>query len=128
MLTDPDGHFAQFLIPVAIHGARMAAPHVMRYAGRVTAKHLAKRHTVYVLKNSAGKVKYVGRTVNAGARKAAHKINHPDLKFTRVRRNLNYFEARGMEQRFYLKYGEKKELRNRIRPVSKKNKNYKFYM
>ncbi|EJQ36453.1 YD repeat (two copies) [Bacillus cereus BAG5X1-1] len=128
MLTDPDGHFAQFLIPIAIHGARMAAPHVIRYAGRVTAKHLAKRHTVYVLKNSAGKVKYVGRTVNPAARKLAHKAVHRDLKFTRVRRNLNYFEARGMEQRFYLKYGGKKELRNRIRPISKKNKNYKFYM
>ncbi|PEA33950.1 hypothetical protein COO13_06990, partial [Bacillus toyonensis] len=25
MMTDPDGHFAQFLIPVAIHGARYAA-------------------------------------------------------------------------------------------------------
>ncbi|OOR21504.1 DNRLRE domain-containing protein [Bacillus cereus] len=128
MMTDPDGHFAQFLIPIAIHGARMAAPHVMRYAGRVTAKHLAKRHTVYVLKNSAGKVKYVGRTVNPAARKLAHKAVHGDLKFTRVRRNLNYFEARGMEQRFYLKYGGKEGLRNRIRPISKKNKNYKFYM
>ncbi|PES31210.1 RHS repeat domain-containing protein [Bacillus cereus] len=127
MNIDPDGHLAWFA-PLAIHGARMAAPHVIRYAGRVTAKHLAKRHTVYVLKNSAGKVRYVGRTVNPAARKLAHKAKYPDLKFTRVRRNLNYFEARGMEQRFYLKYGGKKKLLNSIRPVSKKNKNYKFYM
>ncbi|MRB26252.1 RHS repeat-associated core domain-containing protein [Bacillus thuringiensis] len=126
MLIDPDGNIP--VAPLLVMGARVAAPHVIRYAGRITAKHLAKRHTVYVLKNSAGKVKYVGRTVNPATRKLAHKAAHPDLKFTRVRRNLDYFQARGMEQRFYLKYGGKKALRNKIRPVSKTNKNYKFYM
>ncbi|MFD3445889.1 RHS repeat-associated core domain-containing protein [Microbacteriaceae bacterium 4G12] len=98
------------------------------YVGKQITSHLTRRHTVYVLKNSQGTVKYVGRTVNVTARKAAHKVAHPDLKFSRVRRNLNYFEARGVEHRFYLKYGGKKQLRNRIRPISKQNKNYRFYM
>ncbi|OUA99705.1 hypothetical protein BK704_22110 [[Bacillus thuringiensis] serovar konkukian] len=39
MLTDPDGHFAQLLVPVAIHGARMAAPHVARFAAKQSAKY-----------------------------------------------------------------------------------------
>ena len=43
MLTDPDGHFAQFVIPVAIHGARMAAPHVARYVGKKSIKTAIKR-------------------------------------------------------------------------------------
>ncbi|WP_257148871.1 RHS repeat-associated core domain-containing protein, partial [Bacillus thuringiensis] len=46
MLTDPDGHFAQFVIPLAIHGGRLAAPHVARYV----AKQTAKRATLQAMK------------------------------------------------------------------------------
>ncbi|WP_255258214.1 DNRLRE domain-containing protein [Bacillus toyonensis] len=43
MLTDPDGHFAQFLIPVAIHGARMAAPHVGRFVAKKMVRSTVKK-------------------------------------------------------------------------------------
>ncbi|MGX5508275.1 RHS repeat-associated core domain-containing protein [Bacillus toyonensis] len=38
-MVDPDGHFAHFAIPLIIHGGRLAAPHVARYAAKKSAKY-----------------------------------------------------------------------------------------
>ncbi|PEW11686.1 hypothetical protein CN440_14045 [Bacillus cereus] len=139
MMTDPDGHAAWLVVNAgfALYDGYGAYKSGKNWKGVVAAGAIgfvggsrikAAKHTVYVLKNSAGKVEYVGRTISPAARKIVHRAVHPDLKFTRVRRNLSYSEARGMEHRFYLKYGGQKELRNRIRPIGKKNKKYKSYM
>ncbi|MGU3351957.1 RHS repeat-associated core domain-containing protein [Bacillus sp. M5A3_1b] len=56
MMVDPDGHLAWF-IPVAVHGARIAAPHVGRFVGKQLAKRAVKRPLKY--KNTravAGKI------------------------------------------------------------------------
>lgn len=42
MMVDPDGHLAWF-VPIAIHGARIAAPHVARYVGENLAKRYVKK-------------------------------------------------------------------------------------
>lgn len=84
-------------------------------------------HSVYVLKKGK-KVVYVGRTKNMKRRAAAHKKNHPDARMVKKRGGLTYAQARGLEHRYYLKYGGKKKLRNKIRPISRKNKKYKYYM
>ncbi|OJD97593.1 wall-associated protein [Bacillus cereus] len=139
MMMDPDGRAAWLVVNAgfALYDGYGAYKSGKNWKGVVAAGAIgfvggsrikAAKHTVYVLKNSAGKVEYVGRTISPAARKIVHRAVHPDFKFTRVRRNLSYSEARGMEHRFYLKYGGQKELRNRIRPIGKKNKKYKSYM
>ncbi|EOQ04467.1 RHS repeat domain-containing protein, partial [Bacillus cereus] len=46
MMVDPDGHLAWF-VPVAIHGARIAAPHVGRFVGKQLAKRAVKKPLQY---------------------------------------------------------------------------------
>ncbi|MDA7025189.1 DNRLRE domain-containing protein [Bacillus sp. CLL-7-23] len=96
---------------------------IFKFARRVK----QAKHSVYVLKKGK-KVVYVGRTKNLKQRAAAHRKNHPDAEFRKKRSGLTYAQARGLEHRYYLKYGGKKKLRNKIRPISKKNKKYKHYM
>ncbi|WP_311202610.1 RHS repeat domain-containing protein [Peribacillus aracenensis] len=81
-------------------------------------------HAVYTL-TKKGKVVYVGRTKNINARKYAHSKVHSDADFNVVKKGLNYNQGRGLEHRLYLKNGGKKNLRNKIRPISKKNKKIK---
>ncbi len=65
---------------------------------------------------------------NIANRRSAHKRKHGDTTFNVVKKNLSYAEARGLEHRLYLRYGGKKKLRNKIRPISRQNKNYKYYI
>ncbi|KAA6467433.1 MULTISPECIES: RHS repeat-associated core domain-containing protein [Bacillus cereus group] len=51
MNIDPDGHLAWF-VPVAIHGARIAAPHVGRFVGKQLAKRYGKK---MIYKGTIGK-------------------------------------------------------------------------
>nr|WP_255446407.1 RHS repeat-associated core domain-containing protein [Bacillus sp. FDAARGOS_235] len=51
MMIDPDGHLAWFA-PLAIHGARMAAPHVGRFVGKQLAKRYGKK---MIYKGTIGK-------------------------------------------------------------------------
>ncbi len=142
MLVDPDGHFVWMTINagLAAHdgykayksekgwkGVAVAAAFGFVGGGRIKAAKQAS-HSVYLLtKNS--KVVYVGRTKNVVSRSSAHKLGkHRDATFSVVKSNLTYAEARGLEHRLYLKYGGKKKLRNVIRPISRKNKKYKYYM
>ncbi|PEZ64893.1 hypothetical protein CN900_00305 [Bacillus anthracis] len=56
MMIDPDGHLAWF-IPVAVHGARIAAPHVGRFVGKQLAKRAVKQPLKYKnTKAVAGKI------------------------------------------------------------------------
>jgi predicted GIY-YIG superfamily endonuclease len=142
MLVDPDGHWVWLAINAGFaaydaykayksgkgwKGVAAAAALGLIGGGRIKA---AKKisHSVYVLTKN-GKVVYVGRTKNIVSRRNAHKRGkHRDATFNVVKTNLTYAEARGLEHRLYLKYGGKKKLRNIIRPISRKNKKYKYYM
>ncbi|ANB57212.1 GIY-YIG catalytic domain protein [Anoxybacillus sp. B7M1] len=142
MLVDSDGHFFWFVVNAGFaaydgykayksgkgwKGVAVAAAFGFVGGGRIKAAKQAS-HSVYLLtKNS--KVVYVGRTKNVVSRRSAHKLGkHRDATFSVVKSNLTYAEARGLEHRLYLKYGGKKKLRNVIRPISRKNKKYKYYM
>ncbi|MCU5706195.1 RHS repeat-associated core domain-containing protein [Bacillus wiedmannii] len=58
MKIDPDGYLAWF-IPVAVHGARIAAPHVGRFVGKQLAKRAVKQTVKYKGKIGTPKRKVV---------------------------------------------------------------------
>jgi hypothetical protein len=104
--------------------ARKAMGGTFRVASRVTGK-----HNVYTLNHKVTKKPvYVGRTKNIKARKRAHAKIHPNTYMEVRALGISYASARGLEHRYYLKLGGKKKLRNKIRPISKKNRKYKEYM
>ena len=141
MLVDPDGHYFWLAVNAgfaAYDGYKayksgkswkgVAAASAVGFIGGSRIKAAKKAsHTVYTL-TKKGKVVYVGRTKNPKSRKYAHSKKHKDATFTPVKSGLSYSQARGLEHRLYLKNGGKKKLRNKIRPISKKNKKYKHYM
>jgi len=78
---------------------------------------------VYVLFNAANEVEYVGRGLNAAKRAASW-----GKEYKVIADNLTYEEMRGLEQQYYNKYGGKSgKLKNKIRPVSKRNGNFMKY-
>jgi hypothetical protein len=88
-------------------------------------------HTVYVLQDGAGNVKYVGRTVNPKAREAAHGTlgsKTHGLLFKPIHTGLNYQQARGIEMSEFSKHGGFDKLLNSIRPVSQRNKKISNYL
>ncbi|SFC42453.1 DNRLRE domain-containing protein [Bacillus sp. UNCCL81] len=134
MLTDPDGDRARYNYGAHERGETAfqigctiwdMKQHPDKYWPKKVSK--KRNHSVYTLVED-GKVVYVGRTKNTKSRKNAHKKNHPNATFNVVKSGLSYKEARGLEHRLYLKNGGKAKLRNKIRPISKKNKNYSTYM
>ena len=59
-----------------------------------------KQHVVYKLVDGKQQAQYVGRTKNLPATEARHKMNpnRTHLKLRVIRKNLNWYEARGWEQ------------------------------
>ncbi|EJQ73881.1 MULTISPECIES: AHH domain-containing protein [Bacillus] len=121
--TYADGHFAQFLIPVAIHGARMAAPHVARYA----AKKGIKRATLNAMKKKLFQVhhfatnkseKYTNQfqkiskkydlDLDAGwnKKRMRHQGRHPNAYHEFMLRNMKKIDkqAKGDRQQFLRSY------------------------
>jgi RHS repeat-associated protein len=92
-----------------------------------SSKARATKHTVYVLKDRRGMVKYVGRTQNPEARRLAHQKRYPDLKFKPQKSGLTYTQARGLEQFYWRRY-RSNVLYNKIRPIYRKNKNRRAYL
>jgi len=140
--VDPDGDFFWMAVNVGFaaydgykaykaggSAGKIAGAAALGFVGGGKIKTAKKvTHSVYTL-TKAKKIVYVGRTKNSKARKLAHgRGANSDAEFSVVRSGLNYSQARGLEHRLYLKNGGKKNLRNQIRPISKKNKNYKKYM
>jgi len=144
MNVDPDGHWVWLVVNAGFavydgykayksgkgwKGAALAAASnfgpgkIFKGASRI----LKGAHSVYTLRKGK-KVVYVGRTKNVKKRRAAHKKKHGDADLRVEKGGLSYAEARGLEHRLYLQHGGKKKLRNKIRPISKKNKKYKYYM
>jgi len=139
--VDPDGDFFWMAVNVGFaaydgykaykaggSAAKIAGVAALAIVGGPKLKALKKAsHAVYTL-NKGGKVVYVGRTRNIKARAKSHSKVHSDATFNIEKKGLTYAQARGLEHRLYLKNGGKKNLRNKIRPISKKNKKYKQYM
>lgn len=66
-----------------------------------TVEKTAKRnHSVYVLKDDTGTVQYVGRTTDVAKRAKVHEANpaRAGLKLEVIQPNLNYVQARAVEQ------------------------------
>ena len=97
-------------------------------------KKMKRVNTVYVLVNpDTDQVEYVGRTWNVGARSNAHGRNpyRANLRFEIVATELNYFEARGLEQMLMLKHhtiNTANKMNNQINGISPLNPNLQVYM
>lgn len=92
-----------------------------------------KDHTVYKLVDSDGYPQYVGRTTDVDARKNAHKRdpNRSHLNFEVIAPNLNYFEARGLEQIAMMEchtLNTANRMNNQINGISPFNKRLGIYM
>jgi hypothetical protein len=99
-------------------------------AAVLTSKAEKPNNTVYKLVDPDTKeTKYVGRTTNETARRNAHAKDPEkiDLVFEPIARDLNYVQARGLEQIAMLEYNTKSAL-NRINGVSPRNRNLGTYM
>ena len=88
---------------------------------------------MYKLVDAEGEVQYVGRTKNLAARENAHKANpaRASLKMEIIADNLNYEEARGVEQAFMLYHhtvNTKNAMNNQINGISHRNEKRDFYM
>lgn len=90
MNIDPDGHLAWF-VPIAIHGARIAAPHVGRYVVKMAGKKLAKRYVKQPLK-------YKG---NIGKPRINVTYNKPSIKDGPKNGITYYFKNKKLEQKRY---------------------------
>ena len=92
----------------------------------------SENHSVYVLIDTDGEIKYVGRTVNVKARSEAHDKaeDKKDLEMVVLFQDLNYYQARGLEQIFMIEAHTKKDFGglNLINGVSPKNPHAKWYM
>ena len=114
-----------------VAGASTVAAVTSAVAEKSRQKKMQGNHTVYRLTdpNDGGKTKYVGRTVNAAARKNVH-ANDPSkagLVFEPIKTGLNYYQARGLEQIAMLEYNTKSYL-NKINGISPNNRNLGIYM
>ena len=100
---------------------------------RIKKKFTERIHSVYVLKDSTGKVQYVGRTKNVSKRESAHKNNaaRENLKMHVIASELTYAEARVLEQAAMLYYhtllpGVDNNMHNQINGISPNHwKDYK---
>ena len=154
--SDFDGHFAGALLGalvsalpyiavfavVAVVAIALTQPKVIQEASSAIGnaiddiKDKKKRpndNTVYKLVDSSGKTQYVGRTKNVTARKNAHNNdpNRKHLKMIIIEPNLNYYQARGLEQIYMLYYhtkNTKDRMNNQINGISPSNKLLNAYM
>ncbi|OFD51132.1 hypothetical protein BWGOE4_16230 [Bacillus mycoides] len=93
MMVDPDGHLAWF-VPLAIHGARMAAPHVGRFVGKQLAKRAVKQTVKYKGEIGAPKRKVVfdqRKIPTDGAKKNSVTYHFKNGKLDKKR----YYDHRG---------------------------------
>ena len=88
-------------------------------------KSTRQNNSVYVLKDSAGEVQYVGRTNNVEKREAAHRANplRDELEMVVIASGLNLPEARALEQAgmvYYHTINTANKMNNQINGVAPK--------
>ena len=94
---------------------------------------MRQNNTVYMLVDEKNKTQYVGRTTNVEAREKAHRQNsyRKHLHLEIIASNLNYYEARGLEQIAMLEYhtiNTTNRMNNQINGISPFNKSLGIYM
>lgn len=111
----------------AVTTAKVAAvASAASYATEKVAEKVAKRNnSVYVLRDNAGTVQYVGRTNNVGKRKAAHNRNpaRTGLEMEVIASGLTLPESRALEQAgmvYYHTINTANKMNNQINSVSPK--------
>ena len=119
------------IVAICIAGVIVAevAPEVVETTSTVVSKATEKlssgNHSVYVLKDDEGTVQYVGRTTDVEKRALAHKANphRSTLHMDVVASDLNYFEARALEQAgmaYYHTINTANKMNNQINGISPK--------
>ncbi len=118
---------------MALAGVSAAAALTVATVEKSNERKNRKNNTVYRLVDSCRQTQYVGRTTNVDARKNAHKQN-PDranLQFEVIASDLNYYEARGLEQLAMLEchtINTANRMNNQINGISPSNKSLGIYM
>ena len=117
-MSDPDGHwpeatwergsdetgghnFLSFIYGIVVFVKKVLPLAVASvHSAKKQQKRQQRNYSVYSLNDSNGKPEYVGRTKDPIARKKAHRQdpNRKDLEFNIIVSDLNYSEARGLEQ------------------------------
>ena len=95
-------------------------------ASAVSEKNSRRNNSVYVLKDDDGAVQYVGRTTNVSKREKAHQANpnRAGLKLEVIQPNLNYAQARAVEQAamaYYHTINTANKMNNQINGISQSN-------
>lgn len=85
-----------------VAGVSTVAAVTSAVAEKTVEKTAKRNHSVYVLKDDTGTVQYVGRTTDVAKRAKAHEANparaRAGLKLEVIQPNLNYVQARAVEQ------------------------------
>ena len=110
---------------IIIAGASTAAAATSAAAEKKTDKAIKRNNSVYVLKDDAGIVQYVGRTTNVDRRKSAHGVNpaRAGLQMEVIASGLNLSQARALEQAgmaYYHTINTANKMNNQINGVSPK--------
>lgn len=116
-----------------VAGVSTAAAVTSAAAEKSYQKKMQPNNTVYRLVDSGGQTQYVGRTTNVAAREEAHRKNpsRKDLTMEIIAPNLNYFEARGLEQIAMLEchtINTANRMNNQINGISPFNRSLGAYM
>lgn len=95
-------------------------------AEKAVEKTTKRNNSVYVLKDNTGTVQYVGRTTDVAKRTKAHASNpvRAALKLEVIQPNLNYIQARAVEQAamaYYHTINTMNKMNNQINGISPLN-------
>ena len=106
-----------------VAGVSSVAAVTSAVAEKTVEKTAKRNHSVYVLKDDTGTVQYVGRTTDVAKRAKAHEANpaRAGLKLEVIQPNLNYVQARAVEQAamaYYHTINTANKMNNQINGIS----------
>ena len=115
-----------------VAGASTVAAVALTVAEEKSEKTTKQDNSVYVLKDDTGTVQYVGRTKNVAKRTKAHAANpaRSSLKLEVIQSNLDYFQARAVEQAamaYYHTINTGNKMNNQINGISPFNPKLGIY-
>ena len=110
---------------MVVAGVSTAAAITSAVAEKAVEKTARRNNSVYVLKDDAGTVQYVGRTNNVDKRRTAHSANpaRAGLEMEVIASGLNLLESRALEQAgmaYYHTINTANKMNNQINSVSPK--------
>lgn len=116
-----------------VAGVSTAAGIASAVAERKIERRAQGNNTVYKLVDADGQAQYIGRTTNIEARERAHKRStyRGGLKMEIIATDLDYYEARGLEQIAMLEchtINTSNRMNNRINGISPHNRKLALYM